>query len=174
PDSYAGPRRTCRAPSVRDGRTTSTPRTRGAPARAPRGPPSRSLDGDAFDHDVLPRPVARIGLERGDRVDDVHAVGDASEDRVLAVEPRGRWGRDDEELAAVRVRAGVRHRECAAHDLVVVELVLELIAGAAGAGARRVAALDHEVRDDAVEDDTVVEAVARELDEVVDGLRRVV
>ena len=69
---------------------------------------------------------------------------------------------------------GVRHRERAAHDLVVVELVLERVARAAGAGARRVAALDHEVGDDAVEDDAVVEAVARELREVLDRLRRVV
>ena len=36
-------------------------------------------------------------------------------------------------------------------DLVVVELVLERVAGAARAGAGRVAALDHEVGDDAVE-----------------------
>src|SRR5581483_5860545 len=42
------------------------------------------------------------------------------------------------------------------------------------AGAGRVAALDHEVGDDAVEDDAVVEAVARELREVLDRLRRVV
>ena len=39
---------------------------------------------------------------------------------------------------------------------------------------RRVAALDHEVRDDAVEDDAVVEAVLGELLEVLHGLRRVV
>ena len=75
---------------------------------------------------------------------------------------------------AVRVRAGVRHRERAAVDLVVVELVLERVAGAAGAGAGRVAALDHEVRDHAVEDDAVVEPVARELDEVLHRLRRIV
>ena len=58
---------------------------------------------------------------------------------------------------------GVGHRERAAHDLVVVELVLERVAGAAGAGALRAPALDHEVLDDAVEDQPVVEAVAREL-----------
>ena len=55
---------------------------------------------------------------------------------------------------------GVRHRERAADDLVVVELVLELVAGAAAAGAGRIAALDHEVGDHAVEDDAVVEPVA--------------
>jgi hypothetical protein len=99
------------------------------------------------------RPVARAGLDLVDRVDDVHPGRDLAEDGVLAVEPRAGIGGDDEELRAVRVRAGVRHRESAALDLVVVELVLELVAGAARAGAGRVAALDHEVRDHAVEDD---------------------
>ena len=83
-------------------------------------------------------------------------------------------GRDDEELRAVRVRPGVRHRERALDDLVVVELVLELVAGAAGAGALRAAALDHEVGDHAVEDEPVVEAFARELREVRDRLRGLV
>ena len=60
-----------------------------------------------------------------------------------------------------------------AHDLVVVELVLEGVPRAAGAGALRAAALDHEVLDHAVEDEPVVEALAGELAEVLDGLRRV-
>jgi len=57
---------------------------------------------------------------------------------------------------------------------VLVDLVVELVAGAAGPGALRVAALDHEALDDAVEDDAVVEAVACELAEVRHRLRRVV
>src|SRR5207248_5530738 len=97
-----------------------------------------------------------------------------AEDRVLAVEPWRRLRRDDEELAAVRVRPGVRHRQRSAHDFVVVELVLERVAGTAAPRAGRVAALDHEVLDHAVEDHAFVEAVARELAEVADGLRRVV
>src|SRR5204863_1210160 len=56
---------------------------------------------------------------------------------------------------------------------VVVELVLEGIAGAARAGTGRVAALDHEVGDHAVERHAVVEPLAGELAEVLDGLRRV-
>ena len=68
---------------------------------------------------------------------------------------------------------GVGHRQRPAHDLVVVELVLEGVAGAAGAGALRAAALDHEVGDHPVEDQPVVEAVGGELAEVLDRLRRV-
>ena len=54
----------------------------------------------------------------------------------------------------------------------VVELGLELVARAAGAGAGGVAALDHEAGDDAVEDDAVVEPFAGEEDEAVDVLGR--
>ena len=92
---------------------------------------------------------------------------------MLAVEPRTRIGRHDEELRAVRVRPRVGHRDRAADDLVVVDLVLERVAGPAGPGAGRVAALDHEVADDAVEDHPVIEALAGEVGEVRDRLRRV-
>src|SRR4029079_154550 len=122
--------------------------------------------------DGLARAVRRVRVERRDRVHDVHSSGDLAEDGVLAVEPWARVRGDDEELAPVRIRAGVRHRERAAHDRVVVEFVLEAVAGASGAGSGRVATLDHEVGDDAVEDDAVVEPVSGELAEVLDGLRR--
>src|SRR5436190_7277227 len=128
----------------------------------------------ALDRYRLARLVARVGVDRGDRIDDVHPIRDPAEDSVLAVEPGGGLGGDDEELAPVRVRAGVGHRQGASLDLVVVELILERVARAAGPGAGWVAALDHEVRDDAVEDHAVVEAVAGELAEVLDGLGRVV
>src|SRR4051812_14892048 len=120
------------------------------------------------------RLVARVARQPGDLVGDVQPGRDSPEDGVLAVEPRTCFRRDDEELAPVRVRPGVRHCERAAVDPVLVELVLELVAGPAAAGPRRVAALDHEVGNDAVEDQAVVEAVARELDEVLDGLRSLV
>src|SRR4051812_4479068 len=114
-----------------------------------------------------------VGVAAFDLVDDLHPVHDVAEDRVLPVQPRRGIGGDDEELTAVGVRAGVGHRERAAHDLVVVELVLERVAGAAAAGAGGVAALDHEALDHAVEDDAVVEVVAGKLPEVLDRLRRV-
>src|SRR5437763_9404147 len=125
---------------------------------------------DALDRLVLDRAVA--GARRGalDGVDRIHARGHASEHGVLAVEPRRRVGGDDEELRAVGVRAGVGHGERAALDLVLVELVLERVAGTAGAGALGAAALDHEVGDHAMEDEAVVEAVGGELAEVLDRL----
>ena len=73
------------------------------------------------------------------------------------VEMRRRAQRD-EELAAVRVRPGVRHREDAglAVPRLRMELVGEVVARAAGALPERIAALDHERVDDPVEDRPVV------------------
>src|SRR5436190_4127383 len=138
-----------------------------------RPPAPSSGELDRGDPDRLDGPVAGVRLRRPDPIDDVLAAGDLAEDRVLPVEPRALVGGDDEELRAVRVRPGVGHRQRAARDLVVVDLVLERVARAAGPGALRAPALDHEVGDDAVEDQAVVEALAGELLEVRDGLRRV-
>src|SRR5713226_9851315 len=80
---------------------------------------------------------------------------------MLAGKPlRGRYG--DEELRAIGVGAGVGHGQLARLVEAVwraLGFVLELIAGAAEAGASRVAALDHEVGNHAVEDGAVVEPV---------------
>ena len=66
--------------------------------------------------------------------------------------------------------AGLRHAERAVEELLRVHLVRDGVAGAAAAGARRVAGLRDEARDHAVERDAVVEAVAREEDEAVHRL----
>ena len=107
-----------------------------------------------------------------DRVHHVLALGHFAEDRVLAIEPRTGHVRD-EKLAAVRAGAGVGHRENAGLRVLerLVDLVGEIVAGAAAAGARRVAALDHEVRDHAVKLDAVVIPALGEVQEIGGGHR---
>src|ERR1043165_1079184 len=124
-------------------------------------------------HDLDAEAVARL-----DCVDALLAVRrhHATEHRVHAVQVRG-GGVGDEELAAAGVRAGVGHAEGAGRVFLGVrraELALDLVAGAAGAGdalgavlAVGAAALDHEVVDHAVEGQLVVEALLRQLDEVL-------
>ena len=112
----------------------------------------------------------------GDAVHHVHAVHDAAEGGVLPIQMGGVLVHD-EELAAGRV-----HGLCAGHaedaagvakvvaDAVGGELTLDAVAGAAHAGAVGAAALDHEAGDDAVEDQTVVEAGVGQGDEVIHAL----
>src|SRR5262249_50132090 len=117
-----------------------------------------------------------------DLVDDVHASDHAPERGVLAVEMAG-WAEHDVELAPGGVGiARARHPEDAALEGALVELGLDRVAGTAGAHARGVhrlrlrlwiADLDDEPRLDPVEALTVVEPLARELEEVLHVLRRV-
>src|ERR1700761_5938341 len=92
-----------------------------------------------------------------------------SEDSVLAVE---RWDGffGDEELGAIGAAAGgagagVCHGEEAGliEGEAGVDLVLEEVAGIAGTVAGAIAALDHELRDDAVEGGAVIEGLVMHL-----------
>lgn len=103
----------------------------------------------AADHDRREWPVGRcVHLHIGDVIHDVHALQDATEDDVLAVEPVGA-NNGDEELAAVRVRAGIRHGDNTAAELqlqahwLVGEGLAEDREAAGAVAALKVAALDH-------------------------------
>lgn len=96
---------------------------------------------------------------------------------MLAVEPGGR-SEGDKKLRAIGVGSCVGHAEDASAGVLEgrVDLVSELVTvdgGAASPGAGRIAALDHEVGNDAVEDGAVVVAAADERREVVARLGRV-
>lgn len=136
---------------------------------------------------LLDRPVLSIRLNEAQPAHDAHTALDAPKDGMFAVEPRrGREG--DEELAAVRVGPGVGHGQDAGAGVLELrrlggggggggwyqgDLVLEFLAvdgGAAAAGAGRVAALDHEGGDDAVEGRRVVVPALGEGEEVGAGL----
>src|SRR5688572_22244845 len=180
------------------GRTARAPRptTR---ARASAGPAMRSLTSvstfsatgwrrpgllDDFDRhlDAVLRVVLGVPRRADDLVRHIHAARHLPEGGVLAVE-EVRVLHHDEELAARAVRAGgAGHGDDAAGVGRVVELGLDLVAGVPGAvhGAVlvvlgvRVAALDHETGDHAVEGGLVVEALLREVQEVLDVARSLV
>src|SRR5215471_3516035 len=124
-----------------------------------------ALDLYPLDHDVPLRAVARRGRRVRDGVHDLLAVrvGDLAEDRVLAVQVRGRPD-GDEELRSVGTRAGVGHGEQVrpVELQFAVELVGELVPRTAPPGTGRVTALDHEPADHTMEDRAVVvRAIAR-------------
>src|ERR1700730_6142751 len=107
-----------------------------------------------------------------DLVDVLHSRPHLAPDRVLAVEERC-IVEADEELAVGGIRAGgARHRGGAAHMRLLVELGLELLAGAAGAGALRTPRLRHTAFDHAVEHDAVVKSLAHQFLDPRDVARR--
>src|SRR6185437_6226752 len=109
----------------------------------------------------------------GDGVDGLQAIEDVSEGGVIVIEGGGFVGHDEELGSGGIERAGAGHGEGAAFVLFVGELVHDFVARSAGAGLGigvGVAALDHEAGDDAVERGAVVETLAGEGDEIIDGV----
>src|SRR5262245_44299142 len=79
----------------------------------------------------------------------------------------------DEELAAAGVGPVERHADGPAQIRTLVQLVANRVAGSAFTVAARIAALDDEVLDDAMEGDAVEESLACKRDEVVRRQRRI-
>lgn len=100
----------------------------------------------------------------------VLTLSDFTEDRVLSIEVRGRVV-GDEELGAVGIGASISHGEnsCFVVAEFADELIGELVSRAAPTGAGGITALDHEVRDHAVELDVVVVAALGEVEEICAG-----
>src|SRR5262249_15400960 len=113
---------------------------------------------------------AGVGRHRGDAAEYVKATNELAEDGVVEIE-EALWADGHEELRAVGVLARVGHRQLAvaAEDRLGVELVVELEAGPAGTVTAGVAALDDEVRHDAMERQAVVKLT---LHEATDRLHR--
>jgi len=79
----------------------------------------------------------------------------------------------DEELTAVGAGSGIGHGEETATVVLETgsELVGEFVTGPPHAAACRITALDHEIRNDAVEGDSIVESAAGEIQIVRYGNR---
>ena len=84
---------------------------------------------------------------------------------MLPIQPGGR-GQSDKELASIRIRTIVSHTQDTRASMfqVGVDFICKLFAvdgATASTGSGRIACLEHEVGDDAVEDDVVVVAFLR-------------
>jgi len=136
------------------------------------------FDLGADDLDLPNGAIAGIGVDVANGVNNVHSALDAAEDGVLVVEPGG-FVKGDEELRAVGVFAGIGHAEDTLAGVfeAAVELIPELAAPeglAAATSTGGVTTLDHEVLDDAVEDDAVVVTLPREPGKVLASLGRLI
>ena len=123
------------------------------------------------------------GTESLDLLDNVHGLGisDLAEDDVLAIEPRGDNG-GDEELGAVGVGASVGHGQKTRAGVLVDEVLIGELLTVDGATTGTVATgevttLEHELGDDTVEGRALVTLTllgVAELSEVLGGLGNLV
>src|SRR5215472_9109995 len=153
--------RNCLSPSAGMVRAVIVARLRSAtfrPRPSRRRGCSAAEELDLAKNDLRIGPIATAARSARDLGNDVLPYYSLPEDRVFVVEPGGGL-LGDEELRAVGRRTAVRHR----HDprpcvpQLRVKLVLEAIARTSSALSKGAAALDHEVRNDAMEDGPRVE-----------------
>ena len=105
-----------------------------------------------------------------DGVHGIHPLGHMTEDGVFAVKVGcGHVG--DEELASIGPWAGIGHGKNTRAIMLepAVDFVFKAVAGSAAACAGGIAALNHELLDDAMEGEAVVVTALREIQEVRDG-----
>src|SRR5579859_901553 len=103
----------------------------------------------------------------------IHALDDATKEIIRFGQLRGVIGERDEKLAAVGIRATVRHSDLALDIIAQHRLVFALIAWAAGASTQGIAALNNKARYHAMEFQPIIEVVLGQEDKVVDRHRRV-
>ena len=109
----------------------------------------------------------------------LQALSYAAKGGVAAIQMRGYAGHDKELRAGGIGAHAARHGQYARRMLdgighaVALKLAADGIAGATHAGALRIAALDHEIRNDAMKNQPVIEAAVGQGDEVAHGLGRV-
>src|SRR5580765_1710447 len=134
----------------------------------------RGADGDLVHGDGMRRKLGVGG--RGNRVGDRHPGGHRPDDLVRVVRRERTLGlvaEDDEELRPDGIR---RRRAGHGHGGPSVDgchwLVLDRVTGAARTRSGGIATLDDEVRDDAMEDDAIVETAAGKGYEVAGRDRR--
>lgn len=118
--------------------------------------------------------ILSICLDQTHSLNHSHATLHATEDSMFAIQPWC-WRKGNEELTAIRVGTTVRHAENTGTSVfqVVADFVFEFLAvdrASSSTGAGGITGLDHEIGDDAVEDDIVVVAALCEGREVFAGL----
>ena len=142
---------------------------------------AEGIHGDGLDDGRVDRPV-RGGTD-GRQLRQLQAhiqaglIHRLAKGGIGAVQVRGGAHHQEELGTGGVIGLRARHGDDAGHVLDVVlleavfgELALDHVAGAAAAGALRVAALQHEAVDDAVENQAVIEALVHEGNKVVHGV----
>lgn len=127
-----------------------------------------NVDGRDFIADAIEfaAALARV-VFTGDLFDHVQAIRDLTEDGVAVVEER-RGGGGDKELGSVRPGACICHGKNAGGAMAEfwMKFIRKLVTRAAAAGFGRIATLEHEAFDHAMESDVIVVSAAGKIEEI--------
>ena len=128
----------------------------------------------SYNLDLIHRPIFRPRLHKPHPLHNPQPTLDPPENRVFPIQPR-RWRQRDEELTPIRVLPTIGHTQYPRPRMLQarIYLIFELFTIDGCATTSRtggIASLQHEVRDDAVEDDVVVVPALGQSGEVVTGL----
>jgi hypothetical protein len=139
---------------------------------------ARSTDPRLDDLDLLKRPILRPSLDQPHPLHYLHSTLHPPENGMFPIQPWRRCQRD-KELTPIGIRTTVRHTQNTSSSMLErgMNLIFELVTvdgASATTGASRVAGLDHEVRDDAMKDDTIVVTTFCKSGEVLAGFRSVI
>src|ERR1700686_506140 len=149
---------------------------------------SGPFDAHGFQFDGLLRLVVRSARQFRNFCGDIHSFDHLAENGVLVIEP-GRRCHGDEKLATVCAGSGVGHGELSRFVVpqILMKLIGKTIAGIAGSRSLRASALNHKLRNHAMENEAVVKwtlhfltglrvleflGAFRKADEIRDRLRR--
>src|SRR5439155_16197244 len=116
-----------------------------------------ALDFYAIEADGSVGAIVTIARQRGDFICNVLAFDHFAKNSVLIVEPRCRCN-SDKKLATVAIGSGIGHGKFAGLGVFQrrMKFVGEFVARSAHAGALWAAALNHEIGNDAVEDESII------------------
>ena len=118
----------------------------------------RTIDGHVIENDWFKWFIAVITAHSGNLANEVNAFNHFAEYGMMAIEVGCRdFG--DKELRAVGIWACIRHREDTRRIMAkfIVEFVTESVTGATSSRSAGAAALNHELRDNSVKDNAVIE-----------------
>ena len=123
---------------------------------------------------LINRPVFRPRFNKPHLLHDPQSTLDPPKNRMFAIQP-GRRRQRNEELTPVGILPTVRHTQNTRPRVLEtrIDLIFEIFTvygSAPAASAGGIASLQHEVWDDAVEDDIVVVAAFGEGSEIIAGL----
>lgn len=122
--------------------------------------------------DIFQGFICKIRFDSADTFDDIVIFDDLAENRMMVLEPRRR-DNSHKELGAARVRAGIGHSQDTgfAEIKARTKFIRDRLLRAAATRTRWVAALDHKIGNDTMENRAIIKTGFCQIDKIFDRNR---